>query len=244
MKEEKFLKTTDNTTIAINHYKKGSDKVLVLAHGWFMTKDSKEFSEMAEVFSEDVDVIVMDFRGHGKSSGFYTFTSKENIDLETVVEYAKTHYKTIYLMGFSLGGALVLNHSALKKDVDKVIAVSVPSSFEEIENHMWKKEAWLPTLQKFDLRRWISIRPSLFVKKKPKPINLVEKIDVPTLFIAGEKDPTVHPWHTKKLYEKAVCTKQFELFENCCHAEDLFIQSKERFISVCKKWLEKDFHTI
>lgn len=244
MKKELFLKTQDNIKIAINHFQTDSDEVLIIAPGWFMTKDSESFSQMAMIFNAEIDVITMDFRGHGKSSGFYTFTSKENIDLETVVDYAKTQYQKIYLMGFSLGGALVLNHSALKKNVDKVIAVSAPSSFEEIENHVWKKEAWIPTFQKFELKRWMSIRPSLFVKKKPKPINLVEKIDVPTLFIAGEKDPTVHQWHTKTLYEKAVCAKQFELFENCCHAEDLFIQSKERFISVCKMWLEKEFNTI
>lgn len=239
--EEIFLKTSDNIKIAINHYKKGHNEVLILAPGWFMTKDSKSFSQIAEVFNEDTDVITMDFRGHGKSSGFYTFTTKEIVDLETVVNYAKNQYQKINLMGFSLGGGLVLIHGALNKNIDKIIAVSAPSSFDKIENHVWKKEAWLPTLQKFELKRWISIRPSFVIREKIKPIDVVGQIDVPVLFIAGEKDPTVYAWHTKELYEKATCDKHFELFEKCYHAEDLFIQSKEKFIDICKNWLEKDF---
>lgn len=234
---EKFLKTSDGIKIAINQFRTGHDEVIIIAHGWFMTKDSKYFIDMATVFSNFVDVISMDFRGHGKSSGFYTFTSKEPKDIKTVVEYAKKHYKKVYLLGFSLGGALVLIHSALEKNVDKVIAISAPFSFNKIENHMWRKEAWIQTMKKFELKRFFSIRPSLIVRKKIRPIDIVDKIEVPTLFIAGELDPTVHSWHTKKLFETAKCEKYFALFKNCYHAEDLFIQERQNFISLCKNWL-------
>ena len=37
-------------------------------------------------------------------------------------------------MGFSLGGALVLNCAAKDKSINKVIAVSAPTCFEKIEN--------------------------------------------------------------------------------------------------------------
>lgn len=231
------LKTKDGVKIAINHHRTGHDSVLIIAHGWFMTKDSKCFTDMANVFSENFDIISMDFRGHGKSSGFYTFTSKEPLDVKTVVNYAKKHYKKIYLLGFSLGGALVLIHSAIEKDVDKVIAVSAPYNFKKIENHMWRKEAWGHSFRKFELIRWLTVRPSLIIGKKISPINIVNKIEVPTLFIAGECDKTVYPWHTKSLYGKAKCEKHFEFFENCCHAEDLFFQQRERFIDTCTNWL-------
>ncbi len=237
---EIFLKTPDNVKIAINHHSTGHREVIILAPGWFMTKDSKSFADMAEIFSQDADVISMDFRGQGRSSGLYTFTAKESIDLKTVVDWARPRYEKVYLMGFSLGAALVLIHSAQYKDVDKVIAVSAPSNFDKIENHMWKKEAWLPTLQKFELKRWCSIRPNLLDSiggEKIKPIDIIEQINVPVLFIAGEKDPTVYAWHTKALFDKAVCQKQFELFKDCYHAEDLFLQDKDKFISICRHWL-------
>lgn len=236
--KEKFLTTMDGTRIAINHYRTGHDTVLIIAHGWFMTKDSKYFHEMSKSFCDDFDVISMDFRGHGNSSGFYTFTSKETQDLRTVVDYAKKQYENVYLIGFSLGGALVLIHGAREKNVDKIIAVSAPHSFNRIENHVWKKEAWIQTLKKFELKRWFSIRPGALIHKKIKPIDIVDKIEVPTLFVAGEKDPTVHPWHTEELFKKAKCTKHYELFEKCFHAEDLFLQDREKFITICKCWLK------
>lgn len=234
-----YLKTKDGIRIAINHHEGGCDEVLIIAHGWFMTKDSGYFSDMARVFSSNFDVISMDFRGHGKSSGFYTFTSKEPQDLKVVVDYAKKYYKKIYLLGFSLGGALVLIHSAFEKDVDKVIAVSAPHSFIKIENHMWKKEAWSHSFRKFEFIRWVTVRPSLVIGKKIRPIDIVAKVDVPTLFVAGKQDATVRAWHTKSLYRLAKCKKHFELFEEGCHAEDLFFQERERFIKVCTDWLHE-----
>lgn len=232
-----FLKTQDGVKIAINRLKTGHYSVLIIAHGWFMTKDSKYFTDMANAFSKNFDVISMDFRGHGKSSGFYTFTSKEPQDLKTVVNYAKKHYNKIYLIGFSLGGALALIHSAIEKDIDRVIAVSAPHSFIKIENHMWKKEAWWHSFRKFEFIRWVTVRPSLIIGKKIRPIDIVDKIEVPTLFIAGKKDVTVRAWHSLSLFRKAKCQKHFELFEDCCHAEDLFYQERERFIRVCTNWL-------
>lgn len=234
---ELYLTTQDGTQIAINHHKTGHDAVLIIAHGWFMTKDSKCFSEIANAFSENFDVIVLDFRGHGQSSGVYTFTTKEPQDMKAVVNYAKTQYKKVYLMGFSLGGALVLIHGALEKDVDKIVAVSAPFCFRKIQNQIWKKEAWLQTLKKFEFKRWISVRPSPIVRKKISAGDVVNKIEVPTLFIAGEFDPTVHSWHTKCLYKKAKCEKHFELFKKCYHAEDIFFQEQEKFITICTNWL-------
>lgn len=235
--QEIYLKTPDGIKIALNHYKTGHDEVLILAHGWFMTKDSKFFSDMSNTLSKSFDVISMDFRGHGKSSGFYTFTSKEPQDLKVVVDYAKKQYKKVYLIGFSLGGALVLIHSAKEKNVDKVIAVSAPYSFKRIENQMWRKEAWMAYFKKFELKRFFSVRPSPIISGKIRPIDIVDKIEAPTLFIAGDTDPIVHSWHSKSLFHKANCKKHFELFKNCCHAEDLFLQEREKFLNVCKKWL-------
>ena len=83
----------------------------------------------------------------------------------------------------------------------------------------------------------MTVRPSPIMLKKISPIDVVKKIQVPTLFIAGELDPTVHAWHTKMLYKKASCEKKFELFSKGFHAEDLFIYERERFLNLCNNWL-------
>lgn len=238
---EKFLKTTDNIKIAINHYNKNRKDVIIICPGWFMTKDSKAFKNLSKDLSQYFDIISMDFRGHGKSQGFYTFTAKEENDVNTVINFAKEkcHYEQIYLMGFSLGGALAIICAAKNKYINKVISISAPTEFSKIENHMYSPDAWIPTLfQKFEPKRWLTIRPSIIIHKKEKPINLVEKIEVPTLFIAGEKDPTVFPWHTETLYKKAHCPKEYLLLKNARHAEDLYLDYPEIFLKNCIEWLK------
>lgn len=234
------LRTKDNIKIAINYYNRKNDSVVIICPGWFMTKDSKPFKNIAMELIKYFDVISMDFRGHGKSSGRYTFTSKEELDLKAVTDFAKSkNYKNIYLIGFSLGGALVLIHGANSDNkISKIIAVSAPTNFYKIENRMYSPNAWIPTLfQKFEPLRWLSIRPGNPFNKKINPIDIVNEIQCPTLFIAGDKDPTVLPWHTETLYKKALCTKNYILFNNARHAEDLYIDYPEKFINTCVNWL-------
>ena len=235
---EHFLTTPNNPKIAINHYSSGKDYVLIICPGWFMTKDSKYIRAIAEDFSKNTDVITMDFRGHGRSSGFYTFSALEVADLKAVVDYSHSKYKQVNLLGFSLGGAISIIYSAEYRNINNMICVSAPADFDKIENHCFNKEAFIPTMQKFELKRWLSIRPGNMFLNKTKPIDVVENIaPVPVLFIAGGKDPTVYPWHTRALYEKASGLKAFELFEDDFHAEDLYINSKERFMGVCGEWI-------
>ena len=239
--KELFL-NSKSLKIAINLYTGGHDECIIIAPGWFMTKDSKAFMELSEMLSDDFDVITMDFRGHGRSTGAYTFTQKEIADINAVINYAKEYYKNINLLGFSLGAALVLTAGAKKENnISKIIAVSPPSSFDKIENHCWKKEAWVSTLKKCELKRWFSIRPSLrglFSKDKPAPKDIIDKIKAPILFIAGEKDPTVGCWHTEELYKSANTKKQLEKDKKGAHAEDLFLENKKYFVNLCKNWLQ------
>lgn len=232
-----FLTTKDNVKIAANHYDNGFKNVVIIVPGWFMTKDSKAFCDISADFAKHCDVLTMDCRGHGKSSGFYTFTAKELNDLSAVVDFAKQRYEKIFLAGFSLGGSLVLMHGALNNDVEKIIAISAASDFDKIENQVWHPNAWIPTFKKFELKRWLSIRPSFILHKKIKPLDVVDKITVPTLFIAGGRDITVKPWHTKALYDKALCRKEFNLMEKSIHAEDLFIAEPEKFMDLCINWI-------
>lgn len=230
--------TKDKIDIAINYYQNGQDKVVIVAPGWCMTKDSNAFCQISEMFAKHFDVISFDFRGHGKSGGMYTFSAKELMDMDAVIRFArKNNYKRIYLTGFSLGAAIALIYASKSRFIDKVIAVSAPTDFGKIENQMWKKEAWGETFKKFELNRFLSIRPCPIPFKKTKPIDIVDKIKVPTLFIAGEKDPTVHPWHTKELYDKATCIKKYEEYKNGYHAEDLFLHFDDDFSKLCLDWL-------
>lgn len=238
--EELYLKTSDKVKIAVNHYKRNKKQVVIIAPGYTMSKDSTFISDMAKKFANSFDVISFDFRGHGKSSGFYTFTHKESKDLKAVANYAKEHYEEVYLIGFSLGGAISILYNAFEKNIDQLIIVSAPHSFERIKIYMWIKDFIKNPFKKYEIKRWIKVRINPVIQKKISPIDVVEKIDIPTLFIAGDSDTIISFNDTKSLFDKSKCKKKFELFKNCHHAEDLLYQEKEKFIITCLDWFKSD----
>ena len=241
--KEIFVTTEDNVKIAFNHYDSDRDAVMIIVHGWYMCKDTRPFRNISEDFFKNYDVITMDLRGHGKSSGWFTFTSNETKDLCAVVNYAKERYPKIALMGFSLGGALAIIHAATYKDIDRLITISAPCDFNRIENHCWKPEAFIPTFQKFDMWENRNVRPGNIFLEKIRPIDIVQDISpIPSLFLAGKKDPTVHPWHTEELFEKAGEPRVIEIFEDGFHAEDLYLNSRDRFMQTCRNWLNQPPH--
>lgn len=232
------LKTEDKIVVSLNHYSSDKrDTVLIICPGCFMCKDAKPFLNMAEDFFEHIDVIAMDFRGHGKSSGLFTFSAKEHLDLKAVVDYAKKRYEKIILLGFSLGAATAIIYTEKHKGIDGVIAVSAPTDFEKIENHFLKKEAVVPAMEKFEFGKSPTLRPGNITLKKIKPIDVVSKISpVPILFLSGGKDPIIHYWHAEKLFEHAREPKKLTVFQDGFHAEDLYRKSKRKFIDTCIDW--------
>jgi len=234
------VRTKDNVNIAFNHYEHGCDTVLVIAHGWFMGKDSNAFLQICEDFSKFYDVISFDFRGHCKSSGLYTFGANETNDLEAVVNYAKIKYGKIYLMGFSLGSLVSINYCSSNDCINKLIVVSAPVSFDKIENNVFSPNAFIPTFKKFELKRWTSIRFKLPFAKKPEPVKLVKNINIPIYFIAGENDPIIKCWHNHELFENANNPKKELVVKNGKHAEDIYLENKELFTDTCMHWLNEE----
>jgi pimeloyl-ACP methyl ester carboxylesterase len=238
---EIILTSGSKIRIAVNHYSSSKrEEAIIICPGCFMTKDAAPFKRISESFAEEYDVLAMDFRGHGRSSGLYTFTAKETEDLSAVVKFAKEKYSKIAIMGFSLGAATTLIYASSHKDVESIIAVSAPTDFLKIENHFLKKEAVIPTVKKFELGKSPSLRPGNIFLDKVKPIDVVSKIaPIPVLFISGDKDPIVHAHHAEELHDEAMMPKAIEVFEDGFHADDIYAQEEKKFIKVCKDWLEK-----
>ncbi|MCR5260291.1 MAG: alpha/beta hydrolase [Candidatus Gastranaerophilales bacterium] len=242
---DRYVRTIDGINIAFTEYKTGHDEVLIIAPGWFMCKSSSPFVEMAIDFSKDFDVIALDFRGHCKSSGKFTFTSREYNDLKAVVDYARKKYKKVYAAGFSLGSATAIIEQYKYNNLDKLILVSPPSDFDKIENAIWKKEAFIPTFKKFEIETWTGIIPGKVWLSKEKPIEIIDKIaPTPLLMIAGTKDPTIKVWHTVKLFNTAKDPKKLIIYGDSIHAEDIYLQNRQRFIKTCTEWLKTNDYSV
>lgn len=236
-KQTHSLNTVDGIRVSFDHYvQSGNERVLVIAHGFFKSKDTATFRHMAQAFAHHQDVICLDFRGHGNSSGLFTFSAKEDAELSTVLEWARRRYQYLHVMGFSLGGAIAINTvSRQREKVKALIAVSAPAAFENIEFKFWTPEAIRRGIQ--GLERGAGCRPGNPFMKKQRPIDNVACLEgIPQLFIHGTNDMIVGVRHSHRLFESAKEPKHLEMIKGGSHAEALFRDDPTGFVRLVTAW--------
>lgn len=239
--QDVFVHTQDNHRISLLHYKKGHRKVIILAHGFFNNKDVYLFREMFKKLGNYYDVIAFDFRGHGKSSGFFSWTTKERADLQVILTYIKDHeYESIGLMGFSLGAAVSLIEAAHNKDIKTVVSVSSPYDFWKIDYRFWEKGMMEDLKLNLGYKgKGKGVLPGNPLGPKIIPLNIVHQISPrPVLFIHGSEDWLINVRHGKKLYAQAKEPKKLEIIQGGGHAEKLFDDKPEEFMTIVLKWFK------
>ncbi len=235
------LTTSDKQEIAFYHYKTGHQEVVIIAPGFYNSKDAILLEELKDKLKGDYDVIMFDFRGHGKSTGVFYWTSKEESDLQAVLDYAKKSYRKIGLIAFSLGAATSINLLGKQDAVNTLIAISAPSEFSKIDYKFWNLDFKGDLIYTFSDEGRIGrgLRPGPFWLEKPRPIDSVSKIKCPILYIHGDKDWVIGAQHSKELYEKTKSKKELKIVKNGSHAEYLFKDdSAPQTIELIKSWLK------
>lgn len=235
------LLTSDKQEVYYDHYKYGHDKVVIIAHGFFNSKEAVLLKELGEALSDEYDILIMDFRGHGQSKGLFHWTTKEHLDLEALLKYAHKGYSMVGVIGFSLGAATSII-TAFKTDlIDSLVSVSAPTEFEKIEYHFWdldvENDIFYNMIGKGKIGK--GVRPGPFWLKKNKPIDLVPKIKTPIFFIHGDADWLIRPWHSEELYKKTQSTKRLCLIKNGPHAEYLIRKNKKETVHAIKEWFKE-----
>ena len=180
----------------------------------------------------------MDFRGHGRSGGSYTFSAREGADLEAVLEWSRERYSEISLLGFSLGGAVAINTAARFPDsIHSLIAVSAPSAFKQIEYRVLKPEVIYGGLRAWDPKMGCRLgNPWL---KKEKPVENIHPLGMPVLLIHGTRDAIVSRSHSERLHQAAGEPKRLELIEGGGHAEELYRHHSDRFLKFVQDWIQR-----
>ena len=236
------LITDDGIKIDYDHYRNGFDRVIILAPGFFNSKSAILFKDMAKELGRDYDIIVFDFRGHGKSRGLFYWTAKEYLDLQTVLAYANQNYGKIGVVGFSLGAATSIITAARDERIDSLIAVSAPSQFNKIDFRFWEMDLEENIIYNVIGAGRIGkgLRPGPFWRRKQKPVDVVGKIKIPVLFIHGANDWLIKPWHSEMLFQKAQARqKSLEIIPNGTHAEFLFRSQRPVTLQLFREWFGK-----
>lgn len=233
------LITVDKHSIAYRHYKNGYRNVIVIAHGFYNSKDSVLLEQLAQQLSTDYDVFVFDFRGHGRSSGFFTWTSKEEKDLASVLDYLKGRYDRIGIIAFSLGASISINFLSGNRKADSLVCVCASSDLRKIDYKFWQLDWEGDVVYSLFTRRGRKgkgVRPGPFWLKKGCPIENIGRLSIPVLYIHGEKDWVIKPWHSQALFEKTNSKKKLTIIKNGPHAEYILRDCPEEFLREVRGW--------
>jgi len=237
-----FLNTQDKEKISYRHYSGGKDTVIIICHGFYNSKDSDYLVSLNKELSADFDVFAFDLRGHGKSSGVFTMTSREENDFSAVLDYLKGKYAKTGVVSFSIGSAIAINILSKRSDVQSLICVSPVSDVSKIDFHFWNLDVakdLVYTLFTASGWRGRGVRQGPFWLKKEIPFEAVRKLKIPVLYIHGSKDWVIRPHHSKRLYANTQSKKKFVYIENGTHAEYLLRDNYQDMITLIKDWFRQ-----
>lgn len=231
------VKAADGTEIVFDRYRGPiHDAALIICPGFFQSRKTPTFRRLAAILSRYCSVLCMDFRGHGDSTGNYTFSALEGQDLEAVYRWAQERYDKVGVLGFSLGAATAINFAAKVSDIRTLVAVSPPTSFEEIEFKFWTTESLQTGLGV--LEPGTGCMPGNPLLQKERPIDNIGRLSkVPVMLVHGTKDRIISSSHSERLYEAAGEPKRLLILEGGGHAEEMFLRIPEEFLPPIQDWL-------
>lgn len=129
-----IIRTLDDDFVMIDRLAKGFDDLVVICHGLEGSSFSNYIKSLAPTLHKHgYDVLCINFRSCGGviNRRLQMYHSGDTSDLHMVLKYHQDAYKSIHLIGFSLGGNVVLKY--LGQEPEKVhhkvrngVAVSVP----------------------------------------------------------------------------------------------------------------------
>lgn len=176
---------------------------IVRVHGWMEFKEL-HFESCRRLTERGHDVVLFDHRGHGRSGGRgATFGVLERHDVTRVIDEAVGRgwiEPRCVTMGFSLGGATVLQHAPIDERVLGVIAVAPFLDFRSaVESFRSRLAPWMdaPWLQSgFD----VAAVEHGFAMDQASTLDAARALDKPVLLVEGGNDTILPPaQHTDKL---------------------------------------------
>jgi pimeloyl-ACP methyl ester carboxylesterase len=219
------LYAMDGVRIDAGHLPGDGALCVVLAHGFTGSRHQPAIRRIAAALNDFGGVIAIDLRGHGRSGGLSTVGDREVMDVDAAVRHARhLGYERVALLGFSMGGMIVIRHAALFGGVDAVISVSAPARWYYRDTKPMRRAHWaierrtgrlavrLARKTRITARGWV---------REPEPPYLVTGriTPVPFLVVHGDLDPFLPVDHAEQLYDGAGEPRELWIEPGFGHAE-------------------------
>jgi pimeloyl-ACP methyl ester carboxylesterase len=215
----------EGPALAYTHLQRGHDRIVIVAHGFMKSKDLPAIVDMCAKVSAHVDVLALDFPGHGESGGLAALdfpTAARH--LGRVVAYARDQgYASVGVLGYSMGAAAALIAAAGGAPIDAIVAVSSPVGpraswvsnvlggcgfYAERPKPVWRSWA-----------RLLGTRLAPWHQPGVWPIEVVARLpSVPVLFVHCGLDTLIRREQTAALYALARPPKAYLCAPYALHA--------------------------
>lgn len=204
-------------------------RTVVILHGRSGLKE--DMLAVAERFvAADFRCILYDSRCHGRSGGSAcTFGKNESADLRAVLNQVELMLANrgettgpLTAFGISMGAAVMLQSLPGEPRIAAAVAVAPFADLSEIVERSARRgihartPPWLvaSALQTAGLR-------GRYTPSRIRPIEAMESITIPLLFVHGEKDAVIPAEHTRRLVKAAAGPVEMRLVDEGSHGDVL-----------------------
>jgi pimeloyl-ACP methyl ester carboxylesterase len=242
------LTTRDGVRVACDVYGPADAALaVVLAPGFWRRRTSPVLADFAAALAKGGRrVFLFSFRGHGDSSGAYTFGHREGADLEAVLAAALEERpgRRAAVVGFSLGGSIAVRmlaeRPALKSSVSALITVGTPSDLRKIRVKILKIPEALPHLSLYEAARPPRVSLSAYARP-PAPFEESAPFvsPVPLVVMHSKVDWLVGVEHAERLFAAAREPRRLVIFpcEEAMHADTLIVHRSGEFLKAVEEAL-------
>ncbi|MGB5592849.1 MAG: alpha/beta fold hydrolase [Crocosphaera sp.] len=152
-------------------------------------------------------VLIIDYRGYGRSQGQFPTESEVYRDSQAawdyLVEERQIHPQNIFIYGHSLGGAVAIDLGVRQPNAAGVIVENTFTSMRDMVAHLGSFYQLFPT--------------DLILHQHFDSLNKLRLLQVPLLLIHGTSDRTVPSYMSERLFQEARVPKKMLLVPDASH---------------------------
>ncbi len=204
---------------------------ILMMHGYRSIAENDFSCAMDYYYSCGYELILVDQRAHGKSSGSWIgFGVLERYDCLSWLRYLNDEFGAIptYLSGISMGCTTVLMASglALPANVCGIIADCGFTSPKEIVAHVMKSKMHLPPAPLLPIISLFCRLIAGYSLNEYSTLDAMKINQLPILFIHGKEDHYVPPEMTLRNYEACIAEKELLIVDGAGHGTS-YLQDRE-----------------
>ena len=195
-----------------------------------------KITQWAETYN--VNVIFVDYRGYGASTGAPALKHLASDALAIYDGTTRFHGTApIFVIGFSLG-SLSATHLAANRPLSGLVLMAPVSSFSDSDMYPKEQKRRLLPRYKAPLARWANMRPAFEVPDGLEPMNNIGQVHAPLLLMHGNEDQIIPAKCGMNVYNKAKGKKTLLLMQGLGH-NDLSLTSGQgaeymaKFVDEC-----------